>query len=75
MKPTYPSVPPIDGNVPVLLLGQQAGAYDGLMHGKNICAIVINAAIPWAIKNDVLIDAGTRGLFLWLAINKQVRCC
>jgi hypothetical protein len=44
------------------------------MHGKNICdslAIVINSAIQWAIKNDVLIDAGTRGLFLWLAINKQ----
>ena len=48
------------------------------MHGKKICdslAIVINAAIQWAIKNDVLIDAGTRGLFLWLAINKQARCC
>ena len=47
------------------------------MHGKNICdslAIVINAAIQWGIKNEKDIDAGTRGLFLWLAINKQVRC-
>ena len=47
------------------------------MHGKNICdslAIIINSAIQWAIKNDMLIDAGTRGLFLWLAINKQVHC-
>ena len=45
------------------------------MHGKNICdslAVVINSGIQSAIKNELLIDAGTRALFLWLAINKQV---
>ena len=44
------------------------------MHGKNICdslAIIINSAIQWAIRNDKDIDAGTRALFLWLAIHKQ----
>lgn len=46
------------------------------MHGKNICdvlAVVVNSAIQWAFKNAEHIDPGTRALFLWLAINKQVR--
>lgn len=47
------------------------------MHGKNICdslAVVINSAIQHAVKNDEIIDAGTRALCLWLAMHKQVTC-
>ena len=45
------------------------------MHGKNICdslSNVVHSAIRSAVKNENIVDAGTRALVLWLAKNKQL---